>query len=161
MRQGLVDKFQKGDIEVFLISTEAGGLGLNLTEANKVVIFDVSWNPSSDEQAQDRAFRIGQKRNVDVVRLVARGTIEELKYARQVYKVQLKKQTLGHNVDGKNQPQIFRGVAKDKNRKGELFGLENLLKFKDGCFMASVVSLHNQILYHFSYCSSTYFYFSV
>ena len=100
----------------------------------------MNWNPSYDEQAQDRAFRIGQKRNVDIVRLVARGTIEELIYARQVYKVQLKKQTLGHNTDGKNQPQLFRGVAKDSNRKGELFGLENLLKFKDGSFMSSLVS---------------------
>ena len=126
----------------------------------------MNWNPSYDEQAQDRAYRIGQKRDVETVRLVARGTIEELIYARQVYKVQLKKQTLGHNTDGKNQPQIFRGVAKDKNRcvlspsrgghlytllisrfaynfhrKGELFGLENLLKFKDGSFMSLLVSL--------------------
>mmetsp|Transcript_38727 Transcript_38727/g.83449 ORF Transcript_38727/g.83449 Transcript_38727/m.83449 type:complete len:902 (+) Transcript_38727:275-2980(+) len=136
-RQGLVDKFQNDDsIQIFLISTKAGGLGLNLTAANKVIIFDVNWNPSYDEQAQDRAYRIGQKRDVETVRLVARGTIEELIYARQVYKVQLKKQTLGHNIDGRNQPQIFRGVAKDKNRKGELFGLENLLKFKDGSFMS-------------------------
>ncbi|KAL7552810.1 hypothetical protein ACHAWF_017268 [Thalassiosira exigua] len=137
-RQSLVNQFQKGDIEIFLISTKAGGLGLNLTRANKVILFDVNWNPSYDEQAQDRAYRIGQKRNVDTVRLVARGTIEELIYARQVYKVQLKKQTLGHNTDGKNQPQIFRGVAQDKNRKGELFGLENLLRYRDGSFMASL-----------------------
>ncbi len=87
--------------------------------------------------------RIGQKRNVDTVRLIARGTIEELIYARQVYKVQLTKQTLGHNIDGQNQPQIFRGVANDPNRKGELFGVENLLKFKDGSFMSTLVSLMN------------------
>ena len=93
-----------------------------------------------------RAYRIGQKRDVETVRLVARGTIEELMYARQVYKVQLKKQTLGHKTDGKNQPQIFRGVAKDNNRKGELFGLENLLKFKDGSFMSSLVSYHRLIV---------------
>lgn len=109
----------------------------------------VSWNPSCDEQAQDRAYRIGQKRNVDTVRLVARGTIEELMYARQVYKVQLKKQTLGHNTDGNNQPQIFRGVANDPNRKGELFGLENLLKFKDGSFMSSLVSSPNPPLFQY------------
>jgi hypothetical protein len=92
--------------------------------------------------------RIGQKRNVDTVRLVARGTIEELMYARQVYKVQLKKQTLGHNPDGNNQPQIFRGVVNDPNRKGELFGLENLLKFKDGSFMSSLVRLRNLLSLH-------------
>ena len=100
----------------------------------------VNWNPSYDEQAQDRSYRIGQKSNVEVVRLVARGTIEELMYARQVYKIQLKKQTLSSHIDGKNQPQIFRGVAEDKNRKGELFGIENLLKFKDGSFMQALVS---------------------
>ncbi len=165
-RQGLVDKFQKNDnIFLFLISTKAGGLGLNLTAgeywyvvlnctcahdtneitsplaANKVIIFDVNWNPSYDEQAQDRSFRIGQKRDVEVTRLVARGTIEELIYQRQVYKVQLKKQTLEATELGEDQPQIFRGVDKDKNRKGELFGIENLLKFKDGSFMSSLVSL--------------------
>ena len=164
-RQGLVDKFQKNDnIFLFLISTKAGGLGLNLTAgeywyvvfncacghvadetasslaANKVIIFDVNWNPSYDEQAQDRSFRIGQKRDVEVTRLVARGTIEELIYQRQVYKVQLKKQTLEATELGEDQPQIFRGVDKDKNRKGELFGIENLLKFKDGSFMSSLVS---------------------
>jgi len=138
-RQGLVDKFQKNDdIFLFLISTKAGGLGLNLTAANKVIIFDVNWNPSYDEQAQDRSFRIGQKKDVEVTRLVARGTIEELIYQRQVYKVQLKKQTLEATELGEDQPQIFRGVDKDKNRKGELFGIENLLKFKDGSFMSSL-----------------------
>ena len=137
-RQSLVDQFQRGDVEIFLISTKAGGLGLNLTAANRVIIFDASWNPSCDIQAQDRAFRLGQKRNVEVVRLIARGTIEELMYARQVYKTQLTKQTLGQNTEGQNQPQIFRGVANDPNRKGELFGIENLMKFKDGSFMSTL-----------------------
>lgn len=137
-RQSLVDQFQRGDVEIFLISTKAGGLGLNLTAANRVIIFDANWNPSCDSQAQDRAFRLGQKRNVEVVRLIARGTIEELIYARQVYKTQLTKQTLGQNTEGQNQPQIFRGVANDPNRKGELFGIENLMKFKDGSFMSTL-----------------------
>jgi len=93
-------------------------------------------NPSFDEQAQDRAFRIGQNKDVDVLRLVARGTIEELKYCRQVYKVHLNQKTLGVNDDDKVQPaRLFRGVAHDSNRKGELFGMENLLNFKDGSFM--------------------------
>lgn len=72
---------------------------------------------SHDEQAQDRAFRIGQLRDVDVVRLVAQGTIEETMYARQIYKVHLQKQTLGS--EEKSAPaRIFRGVHKDPNRKG-------------------------------------------
>ena len=107
--------------------------------------FEVNWNPSYDEQAQDRAYRIGQENNVEVIRLVARGTIEEQMYARQVYKVQLKKQTLGGNADGTNQPQIFRGVDKDDKRKGELFGIENLLMFRDGSFMQLLVSLLNSL----------------
>mmetsp|Transcript_34221 Transcript_34221/g.75281 ORF Transcript_34221/g.75281 Transcript_34221/m.75281 type:complete len:1641 (+) Transcript_34221:235-5157(+) len=138
-RQGLIDKFQKDDgIFLFLISTKAGGLGLNLTAANKVIVFDVNWNPSYDEQAQDRAFRIGQKRDVEVIRLVAQGTVEELMYARQVYKTHLKQQALGDGDDKVDAARLFRGVASDKDRKGELFGAENLLKFKDGSFMQEI-----------------------
>ena len=101
-----------------------------------LVLYTYSGNPAHDEQAQDRAFRIGQNRDVDVLRLVSRGTIEELKYARQVYKVHLKQHTLENGGDTNVQPaRLFRGVDSDKNRKGELFGSENLLKFKDGSFM--------------------------
>jgi SNF2 family DNA or RNA helicase len=64
-------------IKIFLISTRAGGVGLNITGANKVVIFDPNWNPAHDLQAQDRAFRLGQKRDVSVYRLIAAGTLEE------------------------------------------------------------------------------------
>lgn len=136
-RQPLIDEFQKNDkIFLFLISTKAGGLGVNLTAANRVIIYDVNWNPSYDEQAQDRAFRIGQLKDVDVLRLVARGTIEELKYCRQVYKVHLNQKTLEGSDEYKPEPaRLFRGVDGDKNRKGELFGCENLLRFKDGSFM--------------------------
>ena len=64
----------------------AGGLGLNLTGANVVVIFDPNWNPTHDLQAQDRAYRIGQHRDVRVLRLISRGSIEENMYLRQLYK---------------------------------------------------------------------------
>jgi superfamily II DNA/RNA helicase len=142
-RQSIIDEFQKNeDIFLFLISTKAGGLGLNLTAANRVIVYDVNWNPSYDEQAQDRAYRIGQSKDVEVIRFVARGTIEELMYARQIYKVHLKKQTLESTKD-QYLPQparLFSGVDKDKVRKGELFGLENLLKYKDGSFMADMWS---------------------
>ena len=102
----------------------------------------VNWNPPYDEQAQDRSYRIGQQNDVEVIRLVARGTIEEQMYARQVYKVQLKKQTLGGNANGTTQPQIFKGVDKDEKRKGELFGIENLLMYRDGSFMQLLVSFY-------------------
>lgn len=70
-------------------------------------------------------------------RLVSRGTIEELKYLRQVYKTQLQSETIVdvYNSDRKKASRLFRGVAGDESRKGELFGGENLLKFKDGTFM--------------------------
>jgi SNF2 family DNA or RNA helicase len=66
------------NVFVFLISSRAGGLGLNLNTASKVIIFDVDWNPIIDMQSQDRAYRIGQKEHVTVYRLVSKGTIEEV-----------------------------------------------------------------------------------
>lgn len=76
-REKLVDRFQKGEALVFLISLKAGGTGLNLTAADTVFLLDPWWNPAVEDQAADRAHRIGQQRQVTVVRLVARGTIEE------------------------------------------------------------------------------------
>jgi superfamily II DNA or RNA helicase len=76
-RARAVEGFQKGKSDVFLISLKAGGVGLNLTAADTVVIFDPWWNPAVEEQAIDRAHRIGQNKAVFVYRLVAAGTIEE------------------------------------------------------------------------------------
>lgn len=77
-RQDMIDQFYKEeDITVFLLSTGAGGTGINLACANKVIIFDSSFNPQSDIQAENRAHRVGQTREVEVVRLVTRNTIEE------------------------------------------------------------------------------------
>ncbi len=77
-RQGQVDAFNQNDtIPVFLISLKAGGVGLNLTGADTVVLFDPWWNPAAEAQAIDRAHRIGQDRSVTAIRLVATGTIEE------------------------------------------------------------------------------------
>lgn len=76
-RVGLVDHFNKSKIPVFLISLRAGGTGLNLVGANSVILFDPWWNPAVENQAIDRAHRIGQTDVVNVYRLVARGTIEE------------------------------------------------------------------------------------
>jgi superfamily II DNA or RNA helicase len=89
-RQGLVDRFN-GDpsLLAFLISTRAGGSGLNLTGADTVVFYDHDWNPANDRQAQDRAHRIGQKRVVNVYKLVTQGTLEEKILARQALKQDL------------------------------------------------------------------------
>jgi len=140
LRQDLCDRFNKErEIFLFLLSTKACGLGLNLTAANKVIQFDVDWNPSWDEQAQDRSYRLGQKDDVHVVRLVTEGTVDELKYLRQLYKVQLKNETLNSSEAKSKSARVFRGIQGDKHRKGELFGTENLLKFKeDGSFLADV-----------------------
>ncbi|PPQ67269.1 hypothetical protein CVT25_005853 [Psilocybe cyanescens] len=78
VRQTLVDEFTEDEsIPVFLLSTKAGGMGINLTAASVVIMFDQDFNPHNDRQAQDRAYRIGQKRDVEVVKLISKGTIEE------------------------------------------------------------------------------------
>jgi len=77
-RQGLIDKFDENpDIFVFLLSTKAGGLGINLTSANVVILHDIDFNPYNDKQAEDRCHRVGQTRDVTVYRLIAKDTIEE------------------------------------------------------------------------------------
>jgi SWI/SNF-related matrix-associated actin-dependent regulator of chromatin subfamily A containing DEAD/H box 1 len=96
VRQSLVDEFNENEsIPCFLLSTKAGGMGINLTAASVVILcvvshlvfglrclklpesFDQDFNPHNDKQAQDRAYRIGQKRDVDVVKLISRNSIEE------------------------------------------------------------------------------------
>jgi superfamily II DNA or RNA helicase len=76
-RQAEVDRFQTGNVPVFLISLKAGGVGLNLTAADTVIHYDPWWNPAVEAQATDRAHRIGQKRTVQVYKLITRGTVEE------------------------------------------------------------------------------------
>ena len=77
-RQKLVEQFQAEDgPPFFVLSLRAGGTGLNLTAASHVVHFDRWWNPAVEDQATDRAYRIGQKRNVLVHKLICRGTLEE------------------------------------------------------------------------------------
>ncbi len=72
-----VNAFQAGEGDCFLISLRAGGLGLNLTAADYVILMDPWWNPAVEDQASDRAHRIGQTHPVTVYRLIAAGTIEE------------------------------------------------------------------------------------
>jgi SNF2 family DNA or RNA helicase len=72
-----VQAFQEGDGDLFLISLKAGGVGLNLTAADYVIILDPWWNPAVEDQAADRAHRIGQLKSVTVYRLILEDTIEE------------------------------------------------------------------------------------
>ena len=127
-RTKVVDEFNSDPHQfVFLISTRSGGVGLNITSANKVVVVDPNWNPSHDLQAQDRAYRIGQSRDVEVFRLISAGTIEEIVYARQIYKQQ--QANIGYNASSERR--YFKGVQEKKDQKGEIFGLNNLFEYQN------------------------------
>ncbi|EFO90716.1 hypothetical protein CRE_08005 [Caenorhabditis remanei] len=98
-RPKIIKKFEEdADIKVFLMTTRAGGLGLNLTCANKVIIFDPDWNPQADNQAKNRIYRMGQENDVSIVRLISNGTLEDRKFFKQVQKEMLAAQLL-HNAD--------------------------------------------------------------
>lgn len=88
-RDALIDQFTSGQVPLFLISLKAGGVGLNLPQADTVIHYDPWWNPAVENQATDRAHRIGQTQSVWVVKLVAQGTIEERILALQERKAQL------------------------------------------------------------------------
>ena len=92
-RNEFVKRFNQGEGEVFLISLKAGGTGLNLTGADTVIHYDPWWNPAVEDQATDRAYRIGQINSVHVIKLITKGTIEE-----KIYKLQLKKKNLSDSV---------------------------------------------------------------
>ena len=96
IRQDMIDKFSsEPDITVFMLSTKAGGAGINLAAANKVIIFDSGFNPQDDIQAENRAHRVGQTRDVDVVRLVTKATIEEQIHALGESKLALDERVAG------------------------------------------------------------------
>ncbi|MFT6387150.1 MAG: superfamily II DNA or RNA helicase [Cellvibrionaceae bacterium] len=92
-RQQMVDAFQKGDAPVFLISLKAGGVGLNLTRADTVIHYDPWWNNAAEQQATDRAHRIGQNKPVFVYKLIAENTIEE-----KIAQLQQRKALLSQHV---------------------------------------------------------------
>ncbi|NXD85050.1 ER6L2 protein, partial [Halcyon senegalensis] len=114
------------EINICLVSTMAGGLGLNFVGANVVILFDPTWNPANDLQAIDRAYRIGQYRAVKVFRLISLGTVEEMMYLRQVYKQQLHCAVVG----SENAKRYFEAVQGSKEHQGELFGIHNLFKLR-------------------------------
>ncbi len=101
-RMELVDKFNNDDTNVFLITLKAGGTGLNLTSADVVIHLDLWWNPQVENQATDRAHRIGQKNIVEVIKLICKGTIEE-----RILELQKKKKVLSDR--------LIEGDDRDKN----------------------------------------------
>jgi non-specific serine/threonine protein kinase len=123
-RKQLVDAFQRdGGPPFFVLSLKAGGTGLNLTAASHVIHFDRWWNPAVENQATDRAFRIGQKRNVTVHKFTCRGTLEE-----RIHEVIASKSALAEDVLGEggerlltemNNSELLRFVALDINATSE------------------------------------------
>ena len=111
-RDRQVARFQNGEVDVFLISLKAGGFGLNLTEADYVFLTDPWWNPAVEAQAVDRAHRLGQKRFVNVYRLVAADTIEQ-----RVLELQEKKRDLiGAVLSGQENREVSAGISLDQLR---------------------------------------------
>lgn len=84
-----IDKFNQGVSRVLLLTTKVGGLGINLPKASRVILLDPDWNPMNDNQAKERALRIGQKTNLIIYRFVTKGTIEEKIYNRQIFKTMI------------------------------------------------------------------------
>jgi superfamily II DNA or RNA helicase len=99
-RAELCSRFNSGERDVFLISLKAGGTGLNLTGADTVILYDLWWNPAVEQQAADRAHRIGQRNVVQVIRLVAKGTVEDKMFELQ----QRKKRLIDEVIQADEQP---------------------------------------------------------
>lgn len=96
-RSALIDTFNNDEsVNLFLLTTRVGGLGLNLTGANRIIIYDPDWNPSTDTQAKERIYRYGQKSDIEIYRLICRDTIEEKIYQKQIYKDSLTKKILNN-----------------------------------------------------------------
>ncbi|XP_051949985.1 DNA excision repair protein ERCC-6-like 2 isoform X2 [Xyrauchen texanus] len=143
-RVKIVKEFNSSlDINLCLVSTLAGGLGLNFIGANVVVLFDPTWNPANDLQAIDRAYRIGQCRDVTVFRLISLGTVEEIIYLRQIYKQQLQSSVIGRE----NARRYFEAVQGTDGQAGELFGIHNLFRLQtDGtCLTHRILEREGQV----------------
>ncbi|XP_029985665.1 DNA excision repair protein ERCC-6-like [Sphaeramia orbicularis] len=121
---------------VFLLTTQVGGVGITLTAADRVVIYDPSWNPATDAQAVDRAYRIGQTENVIIYRLITCGTVEEKIYRRQVFKDSLIRQNTG---DKKNPFRYF-----SKQDLKELFTLEDVDRSRTQMQLQDLHSRHRR-----------------
>ena len=111
-RMDLVDKFNNDDTNCFLITLKSGGTGLNLTSADVVIHLDIWWNPQVENQATDRAHRIGQKNKVTVIKLITKGTIEE-----RIIELQNKKKILSDNlIEGKSDSETLSSLSENDIR---------------------------------------------
>ncbi len=119
-RMELVNNFNKNDTNVFLITLKSGGTGLNLTSADIVIHLDLWWNPQVENQATDRAHRIGQTKSVEVVKLICKGTIEE-----RILELQNKKKILSDAlIEGEGRDQNIISKLSEEDIKN-LFSLDN------------------------------------
>jgi SNF2 family DNA or RNA helicase len=112
-----IEEFQSGNIPIFLISLKAGGTGLNLTAADTVIHYDPWWNPAAEEQATDRAHRIGQNKPVFVYKLITEGTVEE-----KILKMQEKKKALAEGIFNPDSKSAGKLTAEDINALFEPLG---------------------------------------
>ncbi|USD36484.1 DEAD/DEAH box helicase [Ferrimonas sp. SCSIO 43195] len=108
-REQAIDSFQNGEVPVFLISLKAGGVGLNLTAADTVIHYDPWWNPAAENQATDRAYRIGQDKPVFVYKLICEQTIEE-----RVMELQQQKQALADSIYDKDAQDLGSSLTGDQ-----------------------------------------------
>lgn len=134
-RRDMVDAWQTNpDIFVFILSTRAGGLGINLTAADTVIFYDSDWNPTIDSQAMDRAHRLGQTKQVRVFRLITRGTIEERIRQRAQQKEEVQRVVIQGGDPGAKKSVDFKGtreVATWLFDKDEAEALETALAAKE------------------------------
>merc|ERR1711939_280477 len=130
-RQDLINTFSEegNETPVFMLSTKAGGAGINLAAANKVIVFDSGFNPQDDVQAENRAHRIGQVKPVEVVRLVSRGTVEEQIYAMGLTKLKLDEQVAGDGSE--EQPPRKEGEESEREVEGRMMVEEMFFKKLD------------------------------
>merc|ERR1719411_936663 len=111
-RQFLIDDFNKDpEIFIFILSTRAGGLGINLTAANTVILHDLDFNPYNDKQAEDRCHRVGQTKEVKVIRFTSEDTIEE-----GIHNIAMEKLKLEQDVTGENENDTKKKKKKDVAR---------------------------------------------
>lgn len=111
-RMNLVEKFNSDNTNCFLITLGSGGTGLNLTSADVVIHLDIWWNPQVENQATDRAHRIGQKKKVTVIKLITKGTIEE-----RIIELQNKKKILSDNlIEGHNNNEVLSSLSENEIR---------------------------------------------
>ncbi|CAH8649371.1 unnamed protein product [Heterobilharzia americana] len=115
-RQTLIDRFNSSSIEVFLLSTRAGGLGINLTGADTVIIHDIDFNPYNDRQAEDRCHRLGQKNPVHVIRLISEGTVEEGMLRIATEKLQMERNVTGYISENTEQADVCEDDARVGSR---------------------------------------------